>query len=102
MNQGVEHLDDLTIDLKAMRDIDNVLEQRSDIRGDRSLAVSGRSIQQDRGARIDRRAELAKQVLADHEVAERLVNGPLIKSFVADRLARDLQAKSIQGHWGRT
>lgn len=83
----VVHGDDLPVDLDGVGDQDRVVPVGPDqALGDRRLAGAGGAVQEDGAARSHRRAELVDQVVADHQVGERLPH-----VVVIDRRAGPLQ-----------
>ncbi len=89
VQRGIEDLDDLAADLDAVWVVDNVLVDRRDLLGDRGLAVSGRSVEQDAAPRIDGRPEPPHEFRRHDEVREGAVDRGLLDPLVVDRLPQD-------------
>src|SRR6185369_4126870 len=99
VNAGIEDLDDLALDLEAMRDVDDILEDAADLLGDRGLAVAGRAVEQHRAAGIDRRPDLVDEGFRDHEIGESLLDRRAVDALVGDALA--LNAVDVVGERDR-
>ena len=52
MQARIEHLDDLALDLQAMRHVDRAGEQAADLLRDGGLAVARRAVEQERAAEL--------------------------------------------------
>ena len=66
----VEHRDEVPVDLDRVRHVHVAAEGASHALGDHGLAVTGRAVEEHRLARVDRRAELLEDVVADDEMRE--------------------------------
>jgi hypothetical protein len=89
VNAGIEDLDDLPFHLEAIGDVDHIVEDAADLFGDRSLAVAGRAIEEDRAAGIDGRTKLVDECLRYHHVGEGGVERGAVDPLIGDPLAVD-------------
>jgi hypothetical protein len=67
-----------------------------------AVFVSGRSIEEDRPARVHRRAQRLEELVADDEVGERFLESLAVHSYPEDGLALDHLAVVVHRHRNRT
>jgi len=91
-------LHDLTFGDKTMGDVDDGLEDLADDLGNGRLAIARRPIQQERGARVDGRAQAGQQTVGDDDVFERFFHHRPVDGFTADLLLENLVAEGFDWH----
>lgn len=98
MNRRVEDLDDLTVDLDGIGDINDTLERRADRFGDGRLAVPRRAIEQHGAAGVHRRAEMVDEPVGQDQMGNIPRQDFLADPFGAHRLAFYLVTISRERH----
>ena len=71
VRDGIEHRDDLAVDVERVRDVDVAAEHAADALAHDALAVSGRAVEEHRLARRDRGPELIEHFGLDDQMGER-------------------------------
>src|SRR5262245_12317467 len=90
VQRGVKYLDNLAIDLDAVRNVDRMLKTCPDTLGDTGLAVSAPAVDQNRPAGIDSRSQAARDVIGQDQMRKALAEDGRIDSFVHRGLLLDL------------
>jgi hypothetical protein len=102
VHAGIEEADDLAVRLDAVGQVDRVIERVSERERDRSLAVSGGAVEQQRSRRVGRGAEPGDGAFGKHQVREcarHRFRGDLVGG---DRLRGHLCAEGFKSHGRRS
>ena len=94
----VVEFNDLTVNVDAVRDVDDVFKQMADDLGNRRLAVARRTIEQDRAPGIDGRPQCADQAVRYDQIGEALHQRIAGNLLGGELLALDLPAEVVQRH----
>ena len=102
VNGGVIDLHDLAIEIDAIGDIDDVLEDLADDLRHRRLAIAGGPVNENRVAGIDRRAQPTQKAIGHDQTCETLLESLAGHMFVGDALALNAILIVLQRHRRRS